>query len=189
MNSRFSFLDPLKSLGPLIKVAGWAVLLVLTLGFLSGILIDGLSQGNSFNSPPPLRGMALGLFSKDPAYDYSPDLRELKTMGTNTVLLMLPWYQKDIFSNDILPRFNRKNEMGTLTDNKLNEVIDKAHRLGLKVLMMPYLRFEKREPKEWRGILKPKDLEKWQHRKTAWHTSVWEASWGPWRITWSSGRI
>ncbi len=122
---------------------------------------QGFSLEKQNHSSPPIKGMALGLYSKDPNYDYSKDLRELKSLGVNSISLMVNWYQRDIHANEIHRNPENGSEHSTISDKKLVEVIQHAHRLNMKVLLFPFLRFEYRGPKEWRGVLKPENFATW----------------------------
>src|SRR5262249_54223235 len=109
------------------------ILLILALPFaFLGSRVEPLEQ----------RGMSLGLFSKEPNYSYLKDLQELKDLGVNSVLLVVSWYQRDIHSTEILPREYDGNDILTLPDSKLREVIQQAHSLGIQVLIFPILRLE-----------------------------------------------
>ncbi len=110
--------------------------------------------------PPELRGMALGLFHKEP-HDYGPDLEELKDLGVNSVLLMVPWYQKNINADQISPRYLPGEELSTPEDPLLRRIIAQAHERGMQVLLMPFLRLEERKNKEWRGVIKPHNFATW----------------------------
>ncbi len=140
----------------------WLWFGIFFLGVLSSVLSGGaFAQDSKLDKPPPIRGMALGLFSKDPSYTYQKDLREIKALGCNTILLPIPWYQRDIYSNVISPRFRIEEEISTFPDDRLTEIIQASHQLRLKVLLSPYLRFEHRAPEEWRGVLAPRDFRVW----------------------------
>lgn len=111
--------------------------------------------------PPPFKGMALGLFQKNPDYDYGPDIAELKGLGVNALLLIVNWYQYDIRSDKIEPRPDPRVDNATISDEKLTTIIAQAHAQGMKVLLFPYLRFDIRGPKEWRGVLAPNHFDIW----------------------------
>ncbi|MFO1519359.1 MAG: hypothetical protein U1F57_06840 [bacterium] len=116
------------------------------------------------NARPPLleqRGMALGLFSKEPGYSYLQDLKEMKEFGVTDILLIVSWYQHDIKSNEIIPREYDGKDILTLPDEKLKEVIDQAHSLGINAVVFPILRLEERGEKDWRGVIEPTDKEAW----------------------------
>jgi len=125
------------------------------------LLLGMIRPGLSFATPPPLRGMALGLFSKEANYDYGKDLQELKAIGVNSILLVVNWYQADIRANLIEPRPDNGQENSTISDQKLIRVIEQAHELGMKIVLFPYLRFDHRGPSDWRGILAPKEFKVW----------------------------
>lgn len=111
--------------------------------------------------PPLLKGMALGLFNKDPNYDYHSDLIELKKWGVNSILLTVNWYQQDIRANEIEPRPDPSLDNSTPPDEQLVALVERAHALGMKVMLFPYLRFDLRGPKEWRGVLAPTNFQVW----------------------------
>jgi len=124
------------------------------LGFFAAA--SGFGQGS-----PPLKGMALGLFSKEKGYDYKKDLRELKALGVNSVLLNVSWYSRDIRGNLIGPRpMDGENEF-TVPDATLMAITREARQLGISVVIFPYLRFDHRKPKEWRGVLAPENFALW----------------------------
>lgn len=110
------------------------------------------------------KGIALGLYSKDPAYTYEQELKEIKATGADHVSLVVSWYQKDIRSNTIYPKYlsaTEQHDNVTTPDSQLTGVIDQAHQLGLKVFLFPILRLTERKGKEWRGDLKPADPAAW----------------------------
>jgi len=148
-----------RGLKPLLKIAalGLGLALIIAIGF--GFVLDRWEEPSPL--PPPLKGMALGLFHKEDAYDYEKDLIELKHFGVNSILLMAPWYQKDIRSTLMEPRYEVSLENSTLEDHKLINIIRQAHQLDLKVLLLPYLRFDYRGQNDWRGILSPTDFDTW----------------------------
>lgn len=113
-------------------------------------------------SPPPIKGIALGLFSKEAGFSYAQDLKEIKALGATHVLLLVSWYQKDIFDNEIkaLP-WDEKDSM-SIPDQDLIQVIRDAHQNKLKVMLFPIIRFLERKPGQWRGVLQPKDYTIWK---------------------------
>ena len=82
MRDRLRFLQPWRSLTPFLKYCAWGLAFVLLLGIGLGAWMDGLVSEDYYNSPPPLKGVALGLFSEESHYDYSQDLKELKNPGS-----------------------------------------------------------------------------------------------------------
>ncbi len=107
------------------------------------------------------KGMALGLYSKDPNYSYEQDLKEMKELGVDHVSLVVSWYQRDVYATNIYPHYVPRGDFDTTTDPKLIEVIQQAHKLGLKVFLFPILRIEHRKEKEWRGNIKPLEINTW----------------------------
>ncbi len=124
----------------------------------AGLPLGGVSRAET---GLPLKGFALGLFSKEKGYNYKKDLMELKATGVNSVLLNVSWYSYDIRSNEIEPRPRDGEKEFTVPDAELAQIIREARQLGLSVLIFPYLRFDVRKPKEWRGVLAPKDFSLW----------------------------
>jgi hypothetical protein len=108
------------------------------------------------------KGIALGLYSKDPGYTYENEIREIKALGATHVSIVVSWYQKDVRASEIYPRWKGVGDFDTPTDEKLAQVIDGARRAGLDVFLFPILRIEERKPKEWRGVLAPQDRKAWQ---------------------------
>lgn len=108
------------------------------------------------------KGVVLGLYSKDPAYTYENEIREIKALGATHVSLVVSWYQKDIRANDIYPRWKPLGDFDTTPDDKLVHVIGQARRAGLEVFLFPILRLEERKTKEWRGVIAPGDIRIWQ---------------------------
>ncbi|MBI1909406.1 MAG: hypothetical protein HYS22_04475 [Deltaproteobacteria bacterium] len=110
---------------------------------------------------PYQKGVALGLFYKEPYYDYSGHLREIKAVGGQSVSLVVSWYQKNVTASEIYSKTVRQGDFQTFPDERLRQTIRQAHAAGLKVFLFPILRLEHREPKQWRGTLKPADKERW----------------------------
>ena len=110
------------------------------------------------------KGMALGLYSKNPHYAYQKELEEIQALGATHVSLIVAWYQKDSTSNKIYPLYPERGAYGdfdTTPDSKIIDTIQRAHHLGLKVFLFPILRLEERKDKEWRGNIKPSRKNIW----------------------------
>ncbi len=107
------------------------------------------------------KGFALGLFAKESNYSYEQDLLQIKNWGATHVLLVVSWYQSDVKSTEIRPLPYDGADIMTLPDEKLREVIRQTNQMGLKAVVFPILRLEKREKDDWRGVIAPADLEKW----------------------------
>ena len=108
------------------------------------------------------KGVVLGLYAKDPSYTYENELKEIKALGATHVSLVMSWYQKDIHGNELYPYWNPVGDFDTTPDARIIQVIDRAHALGLKIFLFPIIRLEKRQPKEWRGVIAPDDPKTWK---------------------------
>lgn len=109
------------------------------------------------------RGIALGLFSEEPDFDYGPLLVELAATGASHVAVVLPYYQHDWHSTAIgpHPRF-------TPSPTTITRTIAQAHQAGLAVLLFPILRLSYAATiDEWRGTLAPRDPQRWWQSYTA----------------------
>lgn len=115
--------------------------------------------------PPPAhayqKGMVLGLYNRAPRSSYEQDLKEIRKLGADHVSLVVSWFQKDIRANEIYPRWQPVGDYETTADEKIEEVVQQAHRAGLKVFLFPILRIEERKDKEWRGVLAPQNQKQW----------------------------
>ncbi len=108
------------------------------------------------------KGMALGLFSKDENYSYLEDLKAMEEMGVTHILLVFSWYQHDINANELRPlEYDGKNDIYTISDRKLREVIEQATSLGLQTTLFPIIRLEVRNGNDWRGLIQPSDFNAW----------------------------
>src|SRR3954470_9753032 len=106
---------------------------------------------------PPVRGIALGLFSEDAGWSYRPLLDEIKATGADHVELVVPWYQEDASSTSIVdhPRYSP-------TSQAITAAVRDAHAAGLGVLLFPIVRLSApRTTDEWRGTLAPRDRAAW----------------------------
>ena len=103
--------------------------------------------------PPTQRGVALGLFASDPAYDYGPLLAEIKATGATDVLISVVWAQPRIDSAHI----RRSDLPSTLTaaDATVLRTLLQARKQGLRVTLFPIVRLEQHTAKEWRGRIAP----------------------------------
>lgn len=108
------------------------------------------------------KGMALGLFAKDENYSYLDDLKAMKEMGITHILLVFSWYQYDVKANELRPlEYDGKNDIYSISDRKLREVIKQANALDLKSTLFPIIRLEVRNGNDWRGLIDPSDFNAW----------------------------
>lgn len=105
-------------------------------------------------SPPTQRGIALGLYSEDPAWSYGYFMDEIKSAGASHVAIVVPWYMKTTRDCEIFdhPRF-------TVPMSTVERAIGDARSRGLEVFLFPILRVEDKSDGGWRGSLAPRDLD------------------------------
>ncbi|MFO0578046.1 MAG: hypothetical protein U1A78_28895 [Polyangia bacterium] len=96
-------------------------------------------------SDPTVRGIALGLFASDPAFDYGGLVREIAGQGATDVLLVVPWLQSDLGSDDLEP-----------FAGDLRGSLRAARALGLRAAVMPLVQLKHARPGQWRGQLLPR---------------------------------
>ena len=107
-------------------------------------------------SPPPERGIALGLFSQDGEYRYRKLLDEISATGATHVSLVWVWWQQDVRAVEIGPV-----DGWSATEAQVRDSIRYARQLGLHVTLFPIVRLRSSGKDEWRGRIKPTDEGKW----------------------------
>lgn len=90
--------------------------------------------------------------AKEEAY-YS--LKNLKDLGVEWVAVIVTWYQKDAKSTEIYPASHSAN------DESIIYIIEKAHSLGLKVMLKPQLDCEDGTSRGMITMSSDKDWEVW----------------------------
>lgn len=103
-----------------------------------------------------IRGIALGLFAADATYDYRAMLDEIAARGATDVLLVVPWYQRDLAAHDLAPRPGHSP-----ADEAIARTLRAARARGLRPALMPIVRLIRRAPGDWRGRLRPADVDAW----------------------------
>jgi hypothetical protein len=102
--------------------------------------------------PPNQRGVALGLYEKDPNGSYLGLLKEIKALGATHVSIVHPWYMKTAKDEEIY-----RDSVETTPWSSLVRCIEDAGKVGLEVLLFPILRVADQQY-GWRGALKPEDV-------------------------------
>ncbi len=96
------------------------------------------------------RGVALGLFATDAAWDYGPLLDEVKALGATHVLVAVVWTQKHMTS----ARVHR--QPGTSPDDAtVVRTLRQARERGMSATLFPIVRLEEHKHDEWRGRIAP----------------------------------
>lgn len=109
------------------------------------------------DSPIPIRGMAIQVSNgHNPLDVYPPMLREIADLGANAVLLSPAGYMEHAKAQSIVIDVRR-----TPTRADFAAIIREAHRLGLKVILMPTVLLSHPRGSEWRGVIEPPDWKEW----------------------------
>ncbi len=142
--------------------AKWlASLLVLLAGLLAAPIVNRVVDSARAAPQPQLakpadgrfvRGVALGLFATDPAWDYGPLVEEIRARGATDVLVVVNGYQSNRFASDVALRAGRSPTHATIA-RTLRQVRD----AGMEATLMPVVRLDARAPHEWRGVILPAD--------------------------------
>lgn len=101
-------------------------------------------------------GIALGLFASDPDWDYRPLLDEIVATGCRRILLVVPHYQDSLTAVRIGPRKGFSPTFATV-----DRTLAAARNRSLGVALMPILRLTERSATEWRGVIRPRSLDRW----------------------------
>lgn len=102
------------------------------------------------------RGFALQLRSGDPNVPFEKYLREIAETGANTVCLSPGAYQENAASSSLF-----LDQRKVPPPERVEELIRLAHRLKLRVIVMPMVLLENPGSGEWRGVIQPRQPEKW----------------------------
>jgi hypothetical protein len=104
-----------------------------------------------------VRGVALGLFASDPAWDYGPMVDEIRARGATDVLVVVNAVQSNRFASDIELRAGRSPNIATI-----ERTLGQVRAAGMRAALMPVVRLEARASYEWRGVIAPADgLDAW----------------------------
>jgi len=129
-------------------------------------LVGGLALGLALAAAPdsgrPEQGMALGLFSADPDFDYGPMLREIRSLEATHVSVVWVWWQNGRNDAHIRPVPGR-----SATSAQVVRTLRQARKLGLHATLFPIVRLLDRGDGAWRGQIAPRDEDRWWDRYTA----------------------
>ena len=114
----------------------------------------GHADGASTVHPPAERGVALGLYEKNPDGSYLELLKEIKALGATHVSIVHPWYMETALSDGIF-----EHPVETTPWSSLVRAVQDAKCVGLEVFLFPILRVAD-QTHGWRGTLKPKSVER-----------------------------
>lgn len=115
-----------------------------------------LKTNNKQYQTPKIAGITLGLHSSDYTFDYRNMLIEIKETGSPWVCLTFKFYQENIRSSSIeIPDTNSANWQ------RIVKTTQQAKELGFKVALLPIVLLKEAKPQEWRGKIKPENLDGW----------------------------
>lgn len=101
-------------------------------------------------------GVVVGLHFDEPGARYDGFLWEAANAGADAVSLVWSWQQVDVHASEV-----ERRSAETPADTEIVEAAQLATRLGLEVLMLPFVRLDTIERGAWRGTLAPEDREEW----------------------------
>ena len=120
-----------------------------------------LWSGRTAIRPVMQKGVALGIFKASEGMSYyQASLEEIAALGASHLSVPVFFLQDSVDSET---HFSRPSDGATPEqhDRVVREVIEYAHRLGLKVLLTPIVNIDRPRAKEWRGTIAPRDWDAW----------------------------
>ncbi len=116
----------------------------------------GPARGGPADLVRPLAGVALPMHHRDPRRRYDRELREIRALGADWVLLVVATEQLDAEASHV-PRTSPR----TPPDERVAATVRRARELGLEVLLMPVVLLARAGPDDWRGSLRPANPDAW----------------------------
>ena len=142
----------------------------------------GLCEARDPEGLAPIKGAALTLYFELPelGMSYEQLLWELSQEGFTHVSVVVQWAQQDVRSVTLT-----SNHTEATPDDVVKRVIQRAHALGLKVLLFPIIWVESRAEGEWRGKLAPRDPARWwvSYREMIAHYTALAQELGVWGLS------
>ena len=102
------------------------------------------------------RGISLQLHSFDPKIPFEQYVREIARTGANTVCLSLAAYQENTAASSLFIEYRKVPSV-----QRIEGLVHLAHKLGLRVVLMPIVLLENPGSGEWRGKIQPRDPTAW----------------------------
>jgi hypothetical protein len=124
---------------------------------LEGFLEDRRAAAPSQNDNRQFqRGIALGLYSQSPGYDYSGLLDEIADHNASRVSFFFNMYQEGKTSTAMDPLMSPAEQ-----EAKVLRAVRQAHERGLEVMAFPLVLLSQPGKREWRGNIEPADVDLW----------------------------
>ena len=119
----------------------------------------------------PPQGIAVGLYSMDPRFDYLQHLQQVAATGARGGELIVNYYQERHDSSSVGVKDRR-----TAPPQRIRKTIQQAHQLGLKVHLMPILLIREPRPQDWRGKISPIEPSRWHRSYREWMRKIAKAA-------------
>lgn len=120
-----------------------------------------LWSGRTAIRPVMQKGVALGVFKASEGMSYyRSSLEDIAALGASHLSVPVFILQDSV---DSVTHFTRPSDgaTGEQHERVIREVIDFAHRMGLKVMLTPIVNLDRPGKDEWRGTISPGDWEAW----------------------------
>lgn len=103
-----------------------------------------------------MAGVTMPLHFDDASYDYTPLIEEIVDLKANWIALTLRFYQQDITASKIeIP------DQGTRFWQRLESTIQTCRSKNLKVFVIPIVFLKDANKGDWRGNIKPNNIDQW----------------------------
>ncbi len=104
----------------------------------------------------PVLGVGINAHHIDDLPLYLQSVDAIARLGANTLLLVTPMFQDKVDSSEIRFKPDR-----CPTREQLAAILQRARGHGLQTVLLPIVLIEFPGEKDWRGVLRPDDLEAW----------------------------
>lgn len=119
--------------------------------------IDKKSAPLKYNSDEFQAGMNVLIYGHPNMVEAKKVFEQLRSLGINSVAINFPFYQTSLQANQVTT-----SPINTPTIPELQEVIEKAHDVGLSVMLRPIMDEQIfLSSNRWRGQIKPEDPDAW----------------------------